>query len=445
MSMRKQATRDWCEPLALAKAVEESGEEHWAFLYTSLINETNGRYSYLAYQAQDQIKTDRWDDIAPLLESQKNPFNKAWFGYLGYDMKNDCESLPYDEPASIDWPDSWLIRYGVILVFDHITRRIDIWAESASLAETVPDPAPTISTVPFKVDGDLSSNMSTKDYLQHVDTIKRHIYRGDVYQANLTRKFFGRIEREHSLIDHFAMLCKISPSPFSACMRFGDRAVLSSSPELFLSIDGKGNVETRPIKGTYARGDSPENDAMHKNALAHSSKDRAENLMIVDLCRNDLSRDCIAGSVTVEKLFNIETYPNVFHMVSNIAGVKRQESTTLDIIQHCFPPGSMTGAPKIKAIEICSAIEKQRRNVYAGALGWIGGDGSATLSVVIRTLLLHDSLFEFQVGGAVVADSVPEMELKEICDKAMGLCHLLGLTPEHIIAAEPEIVEVLLA
>ena len=212
----------------------------------------------------------------------------------------------------------------------------------------------------------------------------------------------------------------------------GDTYILSSSPELFLNIDKSGHISTRPIKGTSARFADETLDRKSREELAGSAKDQAENLMIVDLMRNDLSRSCIPGSVTTSSLFEITSHANVHHMSSTISGQKKPECSTLDAIKYCFPPGSMTGAPKIMAMNLCSRLEELERGIYSGAIGWLGGDGSGELSVVIRTMLIKGNKFEFQVGGGIVADSVPEKEFKETIDKAKGILASLGLSPADL-------------
>jgi anthranilate/para-aminobenzoate synthase component I len=276
--------------------------------------------------------------------------------------------------------------------------------------------------------------MTKEEYLEHVTQIKESIRNGDLYQANLTRKFYGQFNHNIEGLGLFLKLCKHSPSPYSAFLKHGDLCVLSSSPERFIHIDSKGEAEIRPIKGSAARSNDNYVDNQLKEQLKNSIKDQAENLMIVDLSRNDLSRNCDLGSVKVTKLFDITSYATVHHMSSAIKGRKSPKSSTLQLVQGCFPPGSMTGAPKIKAIELCSKIEKQERGIYSGAIGWFGGDGSTDLSVVIRTLIIEKQKFEFQVGGAIVSDSDPYKEWEETMTKAQGLIKALGLSEKTLQA-----------
>jgi anthranilate/para-aminobenzoate synthase component I len=213
-----------------------------------------------------------------------------------------------------------------------------------------------------------------------------------------------------------------------------DASILSSSPERFLTVDATGHMISSPIKGTAPRFTDPALDASSRTRLETSAKDRAENLMIVDLMRNDLSRSSKPGSVRVERLFEVSSYATLHHMASTITGQKRPDILTLDALHHCFPPGSMTGAPKIRAMQWCLEHERIRRGVYSGALGWFGGDGACDFSVVIRTLVTEGRRFEFQVGGGIVADSDPTEEWQETITKAQGICSALGVNIKSLEA-----------
>jgi anthranilate/para-aminobenzoate synthase component I len=280
----------------------------------------------------------------------------------------------------------------------------------------------------------LHSNMSRAEYLAHAGAIIARIHAGDLYQANLTRKFGGTFAAAPDGFSLFCRLCELSPGAYSAYLRCGDTHIISSSPELFLSIDAAGRMLSEPIKGSAPRGASQSADLALRRSLEESGKDRAENLMIVDLMRHDFSRVCEPGSVQVPALFTVTSHASIHHLSSRIVGKKRRDCTTLAALQACFPPGSMTGAPKIRAMEQCSAAERDARGVYSGAIGWLGGDGSAHLSVVIRTLLVEGRRFEFQAGGGVVADSTPEAELSELLDKTRGIAELLGISRAALAA-----------
>ncbi|MGE3713892.1 MAG: aminodeoxychorismate synthase component I [Alphaproteobacteria bacterium] len=407
----------WAEPLELAHQI---ADDYWALLYSGCRTSYSGRYSLLAYGLEEKIVSDNFNEFSAKLSNNKPWHENLWLGYLGYELKHCNERLPHDEPPPISLPALHMMRFRNILRFDHEQRTIECYGSLPTYgAVTVTHATPRVS--------ELHSNMSSAQYRQHVQTILDHIHAGDLYQANLTRKFFGSFTETPEPFALFASLCTISPAPYSAYLRLGDTAILSSSPELFLSIDHAGNMRARPIKGTSARNADPAKDAASRSALANSDKDKAENLMIVDLMRNDLSRSCIPGSVQTHELFEVTSHANVHHMSSTITGQRRADCPSIEAVRHCFPPGSMTGAPKIRAMTLCSALEKQCRGPYAGAIGYFDGTGACELSVVIRTLILRGRRFEFQVGGAIVADSDPQAEQQETFDKASGVLTALGI------------------
>lgn len=416
---------DWTPPLDIARSVSDD-ESCWAFLYSGNNSENKGQISIIALNVSKQIVANDFDEIEKQLGGDSQKFSNAWFGYLGYGLKDCLESLPKDTAYELNFPDLWLAKYNLIMVFDHSSQKIDVWANAEKYLEYIPKNVAQELNCVVKA-GNIKSNMNKQEYLSKVIDIQKYIASGTIYQANLTRKFYGKIENDVRKIDIFAKLCEISPSEYSAFFKINDKYILSSSPERFIKVDAYGSVNMKPIKGSACRKAGAIDDANAKNALQDSEKDRAENLMIVDLCRNDLSRSCDLGSVKVDGLFEIKTYATVHHMVSTILGQKRKALSSLELIKGCFPPGSMTGAPKIKAMEICTDLETLQRGVYSGALGWFAGDGGVDLSVVIRTIVFDGNMFEFQVGGAIVADSKAEDEWQETMIKAKAVAWSLGI------------------
>ena len=425
-----QSSLPWSEPLDLAAGLATSGYEHWVLLYSGVQTSYSGRYSILAYDMKDCVQGNDFASLSAKLSSDKPRYENSWLGYLGYGLKNSVEELSRD---SVNWPTLaplCMMQFRTLLVFDHALRGITLWTESEQPYIPIP---PAVDTIyPVRVN-EISSNMQRQSYIDKVKTILAKIAAGDLYQANLTRKFMGCFNEIPSPFQLFRKLCDVSPAPYSAFIRIKDDYILSSSPELFLNIDEQGHIRTRPIKGTAARFADPAQDNASAQQLSRSDKDRAENLMIVDLMRNDLSRSCVAGSVKTPALFEVTSHATIHHMSSTITGQMRKDCSTLDTIKYCFPPGSMTGAPKIKAMELCSQLEQLERGIYSGAIGWLGGDGACELSVVIRTILIQGKQFEFQVGGGIVADSVPELELQETVDKAKGILNCLGLGNDDIV------------
>jgi para-aminobenzoate synthetase component 1 len=268
------------------------------------------------------------------------------------------------------------------------------------------------------------SNFTRDEYLCAVRRAKDYIAAGDIFQVNLSQRFESATDA--TPLDLYAALRAANPAPFAAYLPVDGGAILSSSPERFLRVAGR-HVETRPIKGTRPRraGDDAFNERMRRELLA-SAKDRAELTMIVDLERNDLGRVCSYGSVRVTEPIVLEEYPTVFHLVTTVEGDLHEGRGLVDLLKAAFPGGSITGAPKIRAMEIIDELEPTRRSVYTGAIGYIGLDGSADLNIAIRTILLAQGRALLQVGGGIVADSDPEAEYQETLDKARALVQALG-------------------
>lgn len=409
----------WVDPLEFATQFRD--EPSMALLYSGMRGKYSGRYSYLAIHAEEVIEAEHWQ----ALEKTKSGM---WFGYLGYGLKNDLEKLPHDNPSIISLPKLRFTRFGTVFKFDHDEKKIETLTARHSNASW--NPAVTLENPIIPSVAALQSNMTKSYYLDAVAKTRQKILDGDFYQANITRKFYGEFEKAPDSLSLFHKLCNASPAPYSAFMKWDDTAIISSSPECFLSVSEGGNIITRPIKGSAPRTAQSDHD---RNLLATSSKDQAENLMIVDLMRNDLSRVCEAGSVKTEAIFELESYATIHHLVSTITGQKRADASVADVLKCCFPAGSMTGAPKISAMKWCSEIEKIDRGVYSGAIGWMNG-GACDFSVAIRTLITQGNRFEFQVGGGIVADSTPEKEWQETLVKARGIGKALGIDEAQLAA-----------
>jgi anthranilate/para-aminobenzoate synthase component I len=399
----------WIAPLEAASLLG-TPEQCWVLLYSGQQLAHTGRYSYLALYPQETISGNTFALLAPK---------------LGYEMLHDTESLNH-RSGSHTFPDLWFTRFGLILVFDHNTQTITCHRESHIALPQLPvaNIQPQITPPTVK---SLTSALSRDAYLQVVAQTKAAITKGVLYQANITRKFTGQFTATPDSFALFCRLCEASPAAYSAFIRMQNSAIISSSPERFLTVSAEGTIESRPIKGTTPRFADKTQDEAARRQLENSEKDRAENLMIVDLMRNDLARSCKPGSVEVQKLFEVSSYATLHHMASTISGQKRSDIPTLDAVKYCFPPGSMTGAPKYRAMQWCLEHEPVPRGIYSGALGWFGGDGSCDLSVVIRTLVIEGKKFEFQVGGGIVADSDPEKEWQETITKARGIMKALGI------------------
>jgi para-aminobenzoate synthetase component 1 len=269
----------------------------------------------------------------------------------------------------------------------------------------------------------LFSNFDRRSYLRALKRAIEYVHAGDCFQVNLAQRLLTPLSEPPLRL--YERLRQCNPAPFAGYFDLGDYAIASASPERFLSMSADGDIETRPIKGTRPRGRSPREDEARAVDLVDSAKDRAENVMIVDLLRNDLGRVCEYGSVRVEDLCRLESYPFVHHLVSQVRGRLRPGLDNVDLLRAAFPGGSVTGAPKIRAMEIVTELEQVARGPYCGCLGFMGFDGSLDTNLLIRTLVLGGGWASFSVGGGIVADSQPEREYEETWHKAAGLLRAL--------------------
>ncbi len=359
------------------------------------------------------------------------PFAGGAIGYFGYDLGRRFERLPHLAQRDIDMPDMAVGVYDWAVVVDHLQERawlvgqgrdertLDEWPE---LLEKVSGQPLNLATQPFEVLSPVASNFDRDTYGQAFRRVQDHIRAGDCYQVNLSQRFDAGVQGDSW--QAYERLREINPAPYSAFLSTPSGDLLSSSPERFLSVKGS-RVETRPIKGTRPRSHSKQRDAELASELAASLKDRAENVMIVDLLRNDLGKNCVPGSVVVTNLFEIESFANVHHLVSTVRGRLKAASHALDLLQGCFPGGSITGAPKVRAMEIIESLEPHRRSIYCGSIGYIGFDGNMDCNIAIRTLLRQGEQIHAWAGGGIVADSQVEAEYREILDKAATLLELM--------------------
>lgn len=370
------------------------------------------------------------------VRAERLPFVGGAVGCLGHGLTAFTEPIRLSlRGARLRSPDLALLFVDRLLALDHESgtlvavglgfarRRRDAEARAeravSELLERL-DAAPVGRPAPAqRVRRRAPSGVSATAYAARVRDVKARIEAGDVYQVCLTHRL-GAVYRG----DPFALytnLRRISPAPFAAYLEIGDEVVVSSSPERFLRVDCDGRAETRPIKGTRRRGADPLTDAKQRDELVGSAKDRAENVMIVDLARNDLGKVCETGSIDVPELCAIETYATVFQLVSTVTGRLASGRGSIDLVRAAFPPGSMTGAPKLAALRILDRIEPDPRGFYGGALGYFDLRGGVDLSVVIRTLVVRAGRAELHVGGGIVADSDPAAEYEEAADKAAAL------------------------
>ncbi|MDD4915681.1 MAG: aminodeoxychorismate synthase component I [Methylococcales bacterium] len=367
-------------------------------------------------------------ELGPPLPSINGlPFNGGAIGYFAYDLARRIEKLPQRAVDAEQVAEMAVGIYRWAVVVDHHLRQSWLLAYDAdagmlaNLRRQFSQPAAEAGGS-FEVLSPPQANMDKAAYARAFGRIKSYLKEGDCYQVNLTQRFSSPCRGEPWLA--YRVLRQINAAPFSAYLNLPDVQVLSSSPERFLRVSGR-QVETRPIKGTRPRSPSPDEDARQMADLANSEKDRAENVMIVDLLRNDLGKTCRDGSVRTPKLFAVESYATVHHLVSTVTGELAAGQHALDLLRSCFPGGSITGAPKIRAMEIIEELEPQRRGIYCGAIGYIGFDGDMDTNIVIRTLIHNQGSIRFWVGGGIVNDSQLDAEYQECFDKAQALLQLL--------------------
>jgi para-aminobenzoate synthetase len=370
-------------------------------------------------------------------------FDCGFAGYLGYELKADCGAEAVHPAAT---PDAAFVFADRLIAFDHQERHTyllalaepeaESWIEETSrrLAALPPLPEPEFEPKPIE----LHLRRSPQRYREEIEACKRYLTAGHSYEICLTNKVVAEASPEPLAL--YRALRGVNPAPFAAYLRFGDLAVLSSSPERFLAVDRKGRAEARPIKGTSRRGATPGEDARLAAALQADEKNRAENVTIVDLLRNDLGRVCEVGSVEVAELMRVESYETVHQLVSSVRGRLREEVGPAECIRACFPPGSMTGAPKLRTMEILDELEGEARGPYSGAVGYLGLGGACDLGVAIRTIVLDGESTAIGAGGAIVVDSDPGAEIEEMLLKAAAPAAALdpGASISFASAAAPE-------
>ena len=396
---------------------------------------TNGDLSYI-----DDGETTRSSERDPfeliksgLGKKRRNltdlPFCGGAMGYFSYDLGRRIEVLPEQAERDIEIPDMAIGLYSWVVVVDHHKRQSWLvghvnesqsdqdWNDLCDLFHTEPSRV----AQDFLVHSPIKANMDKDAYAEKFSKIKQYIIDGDCYQVNLAQRF--SVEVKGSPWDVYLQLRRNNPAPFAAYFNGPGACILSSSPERFLNINND-IVETKPIKGTIRRASYANEDKALAEQLLESKKDRAENLMIVDLMRNDISKNCETGSVAVPKLFALESYATVHHLVSTVTGRLAASKHALDLLRGCFPGGSITGAPKLRAMEIIEELEPNRRTIYCGSLGYIGFDGNMDTNIGIRTMVHKDEQMYCWAGGGIVADSKVDAEYQECFEKAAAMLRI---------------------
>ncbi len=429
-----------------------------------LVLRSRGDEITLWHQGREEIRRGNpFDILGELLATYKLesrpssiPLVGGAVGYLSYDLGHFIERLPSTAVDDLQLPECYFAFYDCILAFDHLENKAYIASSGFpeleedrrkkraeqrlyEMRERLAGAQSPISASFLPPGNDdlvqatlLQSNFTHQQYLRAVETAREYIAAGDIFQVNLSQRFEADLPVPPYQL--YRYLRYINPAPFAAYLNFDEVTILSASPERFLKVRGD-RVETRPMKGTRRRGNSEAEDEALGRELTSSIKDRAENVMIVDLERNDLGRVCRFGTVRVSELWTLEKYATVFQLTSTVEGSLRQDKTRIDLLKACFPGGSITGAPKVRAIEIIDELEPTRRSVYTGSIGYLSFSGEMDLNIVIRTILAKKGKMYFQVGGGIVYDSEPEAEYQETLDKARALFQALSLAPKLEVVA----------
>lgn len=359
------------------------------------------------------------------------PIISGAIGYFSYDYGREKEGITSKHETEVDIPDCILNFYDVFIIEDHAAKEITIAANGELmsgrkmirlLTERIINGVCVQNIEDVKKDIKIKANFKKEDYLNAVNDMINYIIEGDIYIANMTQQL--TIKSLEEPYEVFKKLRRNNPSPFGGYLNYRDFQIVCASPERFLKMK-HGQVETRPIKGTRKRGNTKEEDEALRAELQASEKDKSELLMIVDLERNDLNRVCKPGSVKVTELFAVEEYATVFHLVSNITGLLKEKMTAMDLIEAAFPGGSITGAPKLRAMEIIDELEHGRRSLYTGSIGYMTLDGCCDLNIVIRTAIYKDGAYHLGVGGGITSESELEFEYEETLQKARAILEAL--------------------
>lgn len=370
-------------------------------------------------------------------------------GYLGYDMVRHFESLATEKPALLDAYESYFLITDTIVIFDTMRQKIKVVSNAhisgeATLSEAydratekidaiisrLRTPLPAPADAPPAPPVQLASNMSRADFEEAVEKAKEYVRSGDIIQVVLSQRFSGELTADP--LDIYRVLRTLNPSPYMFFLRLDDTVIAGASPEVMVRKEGE-RVELRPIAGTRPRGATPDDDARLADELLADPKECAEHVMLVDLGRNDLGRVCTTGSVKVSELMLIERYSHVMHIVSNVQGQLSDGRDAFDLVRATFPAGTLSGAPKVRAMQIIDELEPVRREVYGGAVGYFSFSGNMDLAIAIRTLVIKDGKIHLQTGAGIVADSDPAAEWQETVNKGMAVMRAVEIAEKGLI------------
>lgn len=447
----------YCDPLKIFSLFSE--QKNAVFLDSSQLRKDCGRYSFIAidpfltleskngliklgkesfYGDPFEILTQQLSKYTQQHEEDLPPFQGGVAGFFSYELSHHLEELPRAKIDDMQFPDMALGFYDLVIGFDELKKRAWIFSNGfpeldiqkretrakqrlawlSEQIESISELAP-LAVMPL-FEKNILSNFTSEKYQAAVSKVIDYILAGDIFEANISQRFQIDLPFNFSTFNLYRKLRMLNPAPFGAYLNLADTIIISASPERFLLLENQ-NIETRPIKGTRPRGKDQQQDDFFAKELLASEKDHAENVMIVDLLRNDLSKVCEDHTVKVPQLCGLESYATVHHLVSVVTGKLKQNLTALDLLRATFPGGSITGAPKIRSMEIITEMESIARGPYCGSIGYIGFNGNMDTSITIRTFAIKNNVATFQAGGAVVMDSNPLDEYEETLAKARAL------------------------
>lgn len=456
---------DMDTPISIFKKV---CREQYTYLLESVEGGENlARYSFIGlepfvrYQCRNgtgviedssgtrEVKGDPLSTLKGIMDNYNAPkieglprFYGGAVGYFGYDLIRYVEDIPEDTVDDLDLPDCHFILTRLVLIFDHVKHKVKIVVNTEpgsdadkayeeatqrinAVKKLINEPQAALNRVnKVVVNTKYLSNMTKEEYMDKVEKAKEYIKAGDIFQVVLSQRLTMPLHGDP--FDIYRNLRTVNPAPYLYYLNFGGTVIIGSSPEMLIRVED-GIVQTCPIAGTRPRGQSKEDDLKLEKELLADEKEKAEHLMLVDLGRNDVGRVCDYGSVNVRNFMNVERYSHVMHIVSNVFGQLKQGHTAYDALKACFPAGTVSGAPKVRAMEIIEELEPTRRGVYAGAIGYFGFTGNMDTCITIRTILVHNGKTYVQAGAGIVADSDPEKEYEETINKAKALLETLML------------------
>lgn len=461
----REINADMDTPISIYKKINPRGP---AYLLESVEGGENlARYSFIGFDpflnfisrgerslvAGEEREDVVWGDPLEMLEKVMRDFKVRQdsapprfyggaVGYIGYNTVRFFERIEMSKRSSPELPDCNFIFAGTVLIFDHVKRTLTIIVNSRPGEDPTKAYAAALDKIEKVVaavrggfsagdsinkrpcvDGSVDENMTREEFIEKVRQAKEYIKAGDILQVVLSRQV--RVPFTGEPFDVYRRLRAINPSPYLYYLSFGDVVVVGSSPEMLVRVEA-GTVETCPIAGTRPRGSGPAEDNAFARDLLGDEKERAEHLMLLDLGRNDLGKVCETGSVTVSRFMEIEKFSHVMHIVSNVRGNLSPAKSCFDALRACFPAGTVTGAPKVRAMEIINEMEPAGRGIYAGAIGYFCFSGSMDTAIAIRTVVIHGGSAYVQAGAGIVADSDPEREYEEVINKARALLNTVG-------------------